>query len=259
LDGKRVCILPDNDEPGEKYAREVVELIRKQAPNATVLVKRLKEDWPAIPDGGDVFDWQEQFDTADVATLVDRLHQISDCVSDFVGDCPPKHGGNRVFADKANEFISFPLDELPPVLATFCREVSQSIGCDSSYPALTVLAVCASSIGTSRQVCLKKGWFDFWKIDGITMRSAIALAEWFKTETLRIGRVLSESESLREARHLAAWIQARGGRITASVLNDCRRDIVNNDHAELKLMQLVELKFGTWQGIHKSREFVLNQ
>ena len=90
LDGKRVYILPDNDEPGEKFTRTVVELIRKQAPNATVQVKRLKEDWPEIPDGGDIFDWQEQFDTADVETLRARLHQISDCVSDFVGDCPPE-------------------------------------------------------------------------------------------------------------------------------------------------------------------------
>ncbi len=85
------------------------------------------------------------------------------------------------------------------------------------------------------------------------------MGEWFKNETLRIGRILVEPDVIREARHLAMWIQARGGRITASVLNDSRRDIVNNEDAELKLMKLVELEFGTWQGIHKSREFVLNQ
>jgi hypothetical protein len=556
LDGKTVFVVPDNDEAGARYAREVVELIRKQAPNATIQVKLLKEDWPEIPDGGDVFDWQEQFDTADKETLQARIRSITNSLSEFVGDCSQKPSANRVFADKANEFIPFPVDELPPVLARFCREVSQSIGCDSSYPALTVLAVCASSIGTSRQVCLKKGWFapcllwtvligesgaqksppfrlamktvnarqaddilgfnkeiakynvqqanyatelkawktaregeqpqppekptrrrcimqdstiealapilqdnprgvlmgrdelsgwlagfdkysskksgassdvpkwletyncesitidrktgedrdrliyvkrpsvsitggiqpgilarcltdefkenglqsrllmtypprgkkqwrddelsevteqayakmvqdlfllqgdtdsageprpatltltaearalfkayvdttgdeqaslhghaasqwskleeipgrlaivihcvrqvttgvdDFWKIDGTTMRSAIALAEWFKTETLRIGRVLSESESLREARHLAAWIQSRGGRITANDLCNGRREIVSNHDAELLLMKLVKLEFGTWQPIHKSREFVLNQ
>ena len=159
LDGKRVYILPDNDEPGERYAREVVELIRNQAPNATIEVKWLKEDWPEIPDGGDVFDWQEQFDTADTETLQARLHQISDCVSDFVGDCPLKPDANRVFADKANEFTSFPVDELPPVLATFCREVAATVGCDASFPAMVCLAVCAAAIGTSRQVCIKYGWF----------------------------------------------------------------------------------------------------
>ncbi len=83
LNGKRVYILPDHDEPGEKFTRAVVELIRKQAPNATVQVKRLKDDWPEIPDGGDVFDWQEHFDTADAETLRARLDQISDCSSEF--------------------------------------------------------------------------------------------------------------------------------------------------------------------------------
>jgi hypothetical protein len=103
------------------------------------------------------------------------------------------------------------------------------------------------------------GVVDYWTIDGPTMQAAINLSEWFKNETLRIGRILVEPDVIREARHLATWIQARGGRITASVLNDSRRDIVNNEDAELKLMKLVELEFGTWQGIHKSREFVLNQ
>ena len=84
LEGKTVYIVPDNDEPGEKYAREVVELIRKQAPNATVQVKRLKEDWPEIPDGGDVFDWQEQFDTADAETLRARLQALQDRSGEYV-------------------------------------------------------------------------------------------------------------------------------------------------------------------------------
>ena len=553
LDGKRVYILPDNDEPGEKFTRTVVELIRKQAPNATVQVKRLKEDWPEIPDGGDIFDWQEQFDTADVETLRARLHQISDCVSDFVGDCPPKPDANRVFADTANEFTPFPVDELPPVLTKFCREVAAAVGCDESFPAMVCMAVCAAAIGTSRQLCVKYGWFvppivwlilvgesgtqksppfrmamaplkdrqqrdadsfiaancqyqnelksykrehkawerkgegeepqqperpirrrcivqdstiealapilsetprgvllardelsgwlasfdkysnkaatssevpkwleiyncetisidrktgderfifvrrpsvsicggiqpgilakcltnehkdsglqsrllmtfpprqakqwrddevspatqtaygdavrdlfefqgddssgeskpatlklspearalfkryvnetgreqaamsghlasqwskleeipgrlaiilhcvrqvttgvaDHWAVDGPTMQSAINLGEWFKNETLRIGRTLVEPEALREARHLASWIQSHhGGRITARDLCKHRRDIVNSEDAELKLIGLVELEFGTWQGIHKSREFVLNQ
>lgn len=552
LEGKTVYIVPDNDEPGEKYATETVELIRKQAPKATVQVKRLKEDWPAIPAGGDVFDWQEQFDTADAETLRARLRQISDCVSDFVGNCPPKHGGNKVFADKADEFTQFPIDELPPVLARFCREVAAAVGCDESFPAIVCLAACSAAIGTSRQLCVKYGWFvppviwailvgesgtqksppfrmamaplknrqerdadsymgangqyqsdlkaykrehkawerkgegdepqqpvrpirkrcivqdstiealapilsenargvllgrdelsgwlagfdkysnkssassevpkwleiyncetisidrktgderfiyvkrpsvsicggiqpgilarcltnehkenglqsrllmtfpprqpkrwrdaemspatqlaygdcihglfelqgedsatgskpatlklssaarelisayvdahgleqsamhghlasqwskleetparlaiilhciqqvtigvsDHWVVDGQTMQSAINLAEWFKSETLRIGRMLVEPEAIREAKHLASWIQSQGGRITARDLDKCRRDIVNVEDAELKLIGLVKLEFGTWQGIHKSREFVLNQ
>ena len=84
LDGKRVYILPDNDEPGEKFTRDVVGLIRKQAPNATIEVKRLKEDWPKIPDGGDVFDWSEQFDAADAETLRTRLKELPDRCGEYV-------------------------------------------------------------------------------------------------------------------------------------------------------------------------------
>ena len=91
------------------------------------------------------------------------------------------------------------------------------------------------------------------------MQAAINLGEWLKNETLRIGRILVEPDVIREARHLAAWIQSRGGQITARDLCKLRRDIVNSDDADLKLIKLVELEFGTWQGIHKSREFVLNQ
>lgn len=84
LDGKRVYILPDNDAPGEKFTREVVELIGKQAPNATIEVKRLREDWPEIPDGGDVYDWQEQFDSADAETLRARLNDLPDRCGEYV-------------------------------------------------------------------------------------------------------------------------------------------------------------------------------
>ncbi len=554
LNGKRVYILPDNDESGEKFTTAVLGLLRRQAPNATTEVKRLKDDWPELPETGDVYDWSEHFDGQDAETLRARLRSISNSLSEFVDDCPLKHGANRAFVDKADEFTPFPVDELPPVLAKFCREVAAAVGCDESFPAMVCLAVCAAAIGTSRQVCLKYGWFvppvlwtlivgesgtqksppfrmamaplkdkqqrdidsyiaadiqyqsdlqayklaskargskpdgdvaepkqpnrpirkrcivqdstiealapilnenprgvllgrdelsgwlagfdkyqnkssassevpkwleiyncepitidrktgdqrflfvrrpsvsicggiqpgilsrcltaehkdsglqsrllmtfpprqakqwrddelspatqaaygdavrelfefqgddssgeckpatlklshearalfrdyvnvtgleqsamhghlasqwskleeiparlaillhcvqqvttgvaDHWKVDGPTMQAAINLGEWFKGETLRIGRTLVEPEALREARHLATWIQSQGGKITARDLCRMRRDIVNTETAEVKLMQLVELGFGEWQGIHKSREFVLSE
>jgi hypothetical protein len=84
LDGKRVYILPDNDEPGEKFTKSVVTLLHIQAPNATVEVKRLKEIWPEIPHGGDVFDWSEHFDGADQETLLARLLELPDRSGDYV-------------------------------------------------------------------------------------------------------------------------------------------------------------------------------
>jgi hypothetical protein len=91
------------------------------------------------------------------------------------------------------------------------------------------------------------------------MQSAINLGEWFKDEVLRIGRMLIEPEDERDAKQLAGWIQSQGGRITARDLCRMRRDIISTTQAESSLIQLVELGFGAWTGIHKSREFVLQE
>lgn len=166
LDGKRVYILPDNDTPGEKFARTVVELIRKQAPNATIEVKRLKDDWPEIPDGGDVYDWQEHFDAADIETLRTRLHAIPDSSAESVYALALKPEGNGASVDKkksvnvkAQDYTPFPVETLPDVLRVFCTEVSAAVGCDLAFVALPVLAVCAAAIGRSRQLRIKSGWF----------------------------------------------------------------------------------------------------
>jgi hypothetical protein len=99
----------------------------------------------------------------------------------------------------------------------------------------------------------------FWTIDEVTMNAAVNLAEWFKNETLRIGRLLTEPDEIRQSRHLASWIESQGGVITARDLCRCRRDIATSDQAELLLMKLVELKLGSWRGNHRSREFVLHR
>ncbi|MFO0427669.1 MAG: AAA family ATPase [Planctomyces sp.] len=83
LNGKRVYILPDNDSAGDGFAGRVVSLIRQQAPNATVEIKLLQSDWPDIPDGGDVYDWQEHFDSADAETLRARLQALPDRIAEY--------------------------------------------------------------------------------------------------------------------------------------------------------------------------------
>jgi RecA-family ATPase len=52
LAGANICILPDNDEPGEDYCRDVIEALRL-ARVKSVSVLRL----PGLPKGGDVVDW----------------------------------------------------------------------------------------------------------------------------------------------------------------------------------------------------------
>jgi hypothetical protein len=158
LNGKRVYILPDNDEPGRKFVAEVIGLIHQQAPAAIVEVKKLSDDWPEIPDGGDLFDWSEYFDSADSETLRARLAEIEDSLSEFVDVDGLNAGKQTAFVDTADEFRPFPVSELPEPLARFCNEVADSVGCDPSFPAMVALSVCSAAIGTTRQVCIKRGW-----------------------------------------------------------------------------------------------------
>ena len=78
LNGKRLYIVPDNDQPGREYCDEVCRLIFEQTTVDEIHIANLSNDWPEIPSGGDVYDWQEQFDSADAETLQDRLRTSAD-------------------------------------------------------------------------------------------------------------------------------------------------------------------------------------
>ncbi len=58
LAGRPVCILPDHDEAGRKYAQDVARLLVKLTPPAKVKIVEL----PGLPEKGDIFDWIESRD-----------------------------------------------------------------------------------------------------------------------------------------------------------------------------------------------------
>lgn len=62
VQGRRVVIVPDNDEPGEKYAADVARQCHA-AGAVSVAVLRLPTIWPQCPVGGDLADFSEAFDS----------------------------------------------------------------------------------------------------------------------------------------------------------------------------------------------------
>ncbi|MEO2013095.1 MAG: hypothetical protein ABGZ53_01855 [Fuerstiella sp.] len=82
LDKKRIVVIPDYDEPGGKYAHNVVELLRWQAPDATVEVVHLWDDWEKLPATGDAHDWVEHEDgTPEPLRL--KLEALSNHVDEY--------------------------------------------------------------------------------------------------------------------------------------------------------------------------------
>ena len=65
LAGREVIILPDNDEPGMRFAEDVVRLLFKQDAAAVVKVVTL----PSLPPRGDLFDFVEARDSVEDADL----------------------------------------------------------------------------------------------------------------------------------------------------------------------------------------------
>lgn len=70
--GKQVVILPDNDEPGKKYAQKCAEMLYDNA--ADVWILDLKQAWPEIPEKGDISDMMSRFgDKVAVNMVLDLL------------------------------------------------------------------------------------------------------------------------------------------------------------------------------------------
>lgn len=71
LAGKDVVILPDNDQPGEEFARDVTDRLRKLTPPARPRILRLP-DLDELGTGADVYDWiarRREAGADDAATL----------------------------------------------------------------------------------------------------------------------------------------------------------------------------------------------
>ena len=88
---------------------------------------------------------------------------------------------------------------------------------------------------------------DPWVCDAVSMNAGIVMAEWFKSETQRVYRLLGESQQNREQNQLVEWIRQRGGRIRPRDLLNGRREIETAEDAENLLTSLVKAGFGRWE------------
>jgi hypothetical protein len=93
LAGKDVVILPDNDDPGRKYAEEVASILAKLQPSPTVRTVAL----PNVPEGGDIVDWIEaQGDAGDPSDLCGQIDSL------VRANALPQHNP-RSDSDEAND------------------------------------------------------------------------------------------------------------------------------------------------------------
>ena len=145
LAGKECVILPDNDDPGGKYADAVAAILAKLTPAPVVKVVEL----PDLPDHGDIADWVEARADADAGELRRQVEALADEAEAIQPDRP---------AARIERFQPFPTDALPEPIRGFVVAGAKAIGCDSSYLALPMLTALAAAIGNTRRIQLKRGW-----------------------------------------------------------------------------------------------------
>ncbi len=148
--GRDVVILPDHDDPGERYADDVAQLATA-AGAKSVRVVRLVELWAGMPEGGDMADLLEHRG-GDVDAIRAEVEGLAD-KTDADTVTSEALGGGAVPA-----FTPFPADVLPEPIRGFVTEAAKAIGCDASYIVLPLLSGLASAIGNTHRIALKRGW-----------------------------------------------------------------------------------------------------
>lgn len=163
LAGRRVVVLPDHNQAGEKYAAAVTAELHKLDPPASAAVVRLAEHFTDLPDGGDLADIVPMdVSDDDAATLRDKLAVMAAVVEVE----PVTHEPNPAAtptqppsdAPAPLAFEPFPVEVLPQRVARFIREAARAIGCDEAMLALPMLAMLAGCIGLSRVLRVRRSW-----------------------------------------------------------------------------------------------------
>ncbi len=93
---------------------------------------------------------------------------------------------------------------------------------------------------------------DPWTCDAASMSAGVTLATWFKNETERVYRLLTEPKNDRDLRQAAHWIEQQGGTVRTRDLVSGRRDITDSEEADSLLQRLVNAGFGSWKRVQST-------
>ncbi len=181
---RRIIILPDNDPPGEKYAKEVVNQLAGLPGSRQVRIARL----PGLPEGGDVVDWiQARCQGWDGLSSVpaechDRLREelldvIDECgtgpfVSNVSAVSEQAVSENSQDAEEWSEpsdlnsslpaVEQFRLDFLPVVLQGWVADIAERLQAPIEFAAAAALTICGALIG--RQLGIRPARYNDWTV-----------------------------------------------------------------------------------------------
>ena len=134
--GRRVIVLPDNDDTGENLASRTVAMLEQAGARPTIL--RL----PDLPAKGDILDWHG---------TPDELQQLAASLLDVTAEWPQPVNLWARFQEPP-----LPTGLLPELIEQFAVRQGAIMGADPAGLAMAALTVCAAAIPDSISVQVKR-------------------------------------------------------------------------------------------------------
>jgi hypothetical protein len=155
---KTVWILPDNDNPGRKYAHEVAGILESSAKASEVKIVAL----PHLPPGGDIIDWiHAQGEGVPTTELQRRLMAIFQSAPR--NSSPQEMSANTdwpepIFRTSSQSQLVFPIDVFPEGIRAFVAAVAEEKQVPLDLPAMLALGVAAGGLSRKVTVTPLPGW-----------------------------------------------------------------------------------------------------
>jgi hypothetical protein len=200
LRGRKVVLLPDNDDKGRKHMHKVAAHLVGVAAS----VRRL--ELPNLPDRGDVSDWLASGGTVEQLLEMAQAQPALDRAAVAQAQ-PPLAAGTQADWPEPVPLATvpavpvFPLDVFPPRVRRFLLDGARTMGCPVDYLAVPFLVMAAAALGASRALQVKAG-----HIQRAILYAAV-VGKPGKTKTPAQDMVLEPVRDAEEVRH-AAWEKA---------------------------------------------------
>ncbi|HOH28216.1 MAG TPA: DUF3987 domain-containing protein [Candidatus Hydrogenedentes bacterium] len=248
----RVYILPDADEAGEAYARDVTAALAGLPGQREVFVVRL----PNLPEGGDVADWLKAllpdwdgFGPVPREPGDELEDELRETVEAHAEPVPPEWLDNEGAFSQSNAWEvpvpldaavvpEWPRDVLPPDIQAYVNALAESTETPVELAAMAVLAVLATAVQGKHRIRVKEDYFEplcLWTCCALpsgSRKSAVLdaavspLVEWERLERERLEPVIAEAESEEKTfQEQIKALRSRAGKPDASEVDDLTREI----------------------------------
>lgn len=173
---KTVCLLPDNDNSGENYMKDVYRALMGFQSPPVVKIVRLS----GLPEKGDIVDWLQNhnpdwdgyqpFPENEKASVLNELKEMiktAETVSESWLKTDPKGLGDWQeipveIVDKLKPVQSFDIELLPNVFKPWVNDVAYRMQCPPDFVAVAGMVAISAVVGKKGLICPKAR--DDWKV-----------------------------------------------------------------------------------------------